>query len=144
MYFCHKCVRVTGPSSLNQIFNKTTHALTRWRYKMLYSLNRFKGFPRGSVVKNPPANAGDTGLILRSGRSPREGNDNPLQYSCLGNPMDRGTWQAIVHGVERVRHNLATKQQQIERRGGRKEGTKKKKTGREKRKKWNQSVPSSQ
>ena len=68
---------------------------------MLYSLNRFKGFPRGSVVKNPPANAGDTGLILRSGRSPREGNDNPLQYSCLGNPMDRGTWQAIVHGVEK-------------------------------------------
>ena len=57
------------------------------------------GFPGGSVVKNPPANAGDVGLIPGSGRSPGEGNGNPLQYSCLGNPMDRGTWQATVHGV---------------------------------------------
>ena len=48
------------------------------------------GFPGGSVVKNPPANAGDLGLIPGSGRSPGEGNGNPLQYSCLGNPMDRG------------------------------------------------------
>ena len=59
------------------------------------------GFPGGSVAKNPPANAGDTGLIPGSGRSPREGKGNPLQYSCLGNPMDRGVWQAIVHGVTR-------------------------------------------
>ena len=50
-------------------------------------------------VRNPPANAGDVGLIPGSGRSPGEGNDNPLQYSCLGNPMDRGAWWAIVHGV---------------------------------------------
>ena len=57
------------------------------------------GFPGGSPVKNLPANAGDVGLIPVSGRSPREGNGNPLQYSCLGNSMDRGTWQAIVHGV---------------------------------------------
>ena len=55
--------------------------------------NRCKGFPGGSVVKNPPTNAGDASLI------PGEGNGNPLQYSCLGNPMDRGAWQAIVHGV---------------------------------------------
>ena len=50
-------------------------------------------FPGGSVIKNPPANAGDTrdmGLIPGSGRSPRVGNGNPLQYSCLENPMDRG------------------------------------------------------
>ena len=53
------------------------------------------GFPGGSVVKNPPANAGDVGLIPGLGRTPGEGNGNPLQYSCLGNPMDRGTWQAI-------------------------------------------------
>ena len=46
-----------------------------------------------------------------SGRSPGEGNGNLLQYSCLGNPMDRGSWWAIVHGVARVGHNLATKQQ---------------------------------
>ena len=54
------------------------------------------------VVKNLPANAGDVGdvvLILGSGRSPAEGNGNLLQYSCLGNPMDRGAWQAKVYGV---------------------------------------------
>ena len=58
-----------------------------------------KGFPGGSVVKNPPANSGDAGSIPASGSSPGEGNGNPLQYSCLGNPVDRGAWQAIVHGV---------------------------------------------
>jgi len=51
------------------------------------------------VVKNPPANAGDVGLIPELGRSPGEGNGNPLQDSCLGNPMDRGAWWATVHGV---------------------------------------------
>ena len=50
------------------------------------------------MVKNPPANAGDVGLIPRSGRSPREGNGNPLQYSCLRNLMNGGDWQAVVHG----------------------------------------------
>ena len=70
------------------------------------------GFPGGSVVKNLPANAGVTGSIPGSGRFPGEGNGNPLQYSCLGTPMERGAWQAIVHRVAKVRHNLATKQQQ--------------------------------
>ena len=50
------------------------------------------GFPGGSVVKNSPANAGDVNLIPESGRSPGGGNGNPLQYSCLENSMDRGTW----------------------------------------------------
>jgi len=50
------------------------------------------------VVKNPPANARAAGLIPGLGRSPGEGNGNPLQYSCLGNPMDRGAWWATVHG----------------------------------------------
>ena len=59
----------------------------------------FLGFPVGSVVKNPPANTGDMDSIPGSERSPGEGNDNPLQYSCLGKPMDRGTWWATVHGV---------------------------------------------
>ena len=63
------------------------------------------------VVKNPPANAGDMGLIPGSGRSPGGGNDNLLQYSCLQNLMARGAWLTIVHGVARVRHNWATKQQ---------------------------------
>ena len=53
--------------------------------------------------------AGDPGSIPGSGRSPGEGNGNPLQYSCLENPMDRGAWQATVYGVTRVGHNLATK-----------------------------------
>ena len=71
------------------------------------------GFPGGLVVKNLPANAGDAGLIPASGRSPGVGNGNPLHYSCLGNPMDRGAWRAMVHGVKkRVQHDLAPKQQQ--------------------------------
>ena len=57
------------------------------------------GFPGGLVVKNSPANAGDMGLIPGLGRSPGEGNGNPLQYSCLGNLMDRGAWWATVYGV---------------------------------------------
>ena len=57
----------------------------------------FWGFPGGSVGKNPPANAGDAGSIPGLGRLPEEGNGNPLQYSGLENPMDRGAWQATVH-----------------------------------------------
>ena len=57
------------------------------------------GFPGGLVVKNPPANAGDTGSIPGSGRLPGEGNSNPLQYSGLRNLMDRGAWRATVHGA---------------------------------------------
>ena len=60
------------------------------------------GFPGGSVVKDPPANAGDTGdlgSIPGSGKSSGKGNGNPLQDTCLGNPMDRGAWQATVHGI---------------------------------------------
>jgi len=57
------------------------------------------GYPGGSVVKNPPANAGDSGSIPGLGRSPGEGTGNPLQYSCLENSMDRGAWQARVRGV---------------------------------------------
>ena len=57
------------------------------------------GFLGGSVVKHLLANVGDLGLISGSGRSPGEGNGNQLQYSCLGNPMDRGVQQATVHEV---------------------------------------------
>ena len=71
------------------------------------------GFPGGIAVKNSPANAGDTDLIPGLGRFSGERNGNSFQYSCLGNPMDRGTWQATVHGGhKRIRHDLATKQQQ--------------------------------
>ena len=64
------------------------------------------GFPGSSVVKNPPANAGesrDVGLILGSRKSPGWGNGNSLQYSCLPNPMNRGAWGATVHGVTKNR-----------------------------------------
>ena len=57
------------------------------------------GFPGDAVIKNPPASAEDTGLIPGSGRSPGGGNGNPLQYSCLKNPMDREAWRATVQGV---------------------------------------------
>ena len=60
---------------------------------------RIKAFSGGLVVKNLHANVGDEGLIPGSGRSPGEGNGNPLQHSCLGNPMGRGAWQVTVHGV---------------------------------------------
>ena len=76
------------------------------------------GFPGGSVVKNPPANVGDAGLIPGLGRSSGEGNGNTFQYSCLntvhGNPTDREAWQTIVHGVtkesdttQQIKNNIA-------------------------------------
>ena len=78
----------------------------------------YMGFPGGLVVKNPPANAGevkDAGSIPGSGRcpegrnsrSPERGNSNPLQYSCLENSMDRGTWWATAHGVPQSRTRLS-------------------------------------
>ena len=65
-------------------------------------------FPGGSVVKNLPTNVGFLGSIPGLGRSPGEGNGNPFQYSCLGNPMDREAWQATVHAVTRVGYEWET------------------------------------
>ena len=71
------------------------------------------GFPGGSDSKESACNAGDLGSIPGSGRSPGEENGNLLQYSCLGNPMDRGVWRATVHGVTKESDTTeATKQQQ--------------------------------
>ena len=73
-----------------------------------------KVFPGGSVVKNPPANVGntgDTGSTPKVGRSPGGGNGNLLQYSCLENPKERGAWRAIIHGVaesDMTEHTHAT------------------------------------
>ena len=67
------------------------------------------GMNHDSAGKESACNAGHLGLIPGLGRFTGEGNGNPLQYSCLENPMDRGAWQATVCGVARVRHNLATK-----------------------------------
>ena len=67
-------------------------------------------FPCSSVIKESACSAGDPDSIPELGRYPGDGNGNPLQYSCLENPMDRGgTWQAIVHEVPGVRHDLVTK-----------------------------------
>ena len=66
-------------------------------------------FPGSSVGKESACNAEDLGTIPGLARSPGEGNGKPLQYSCLGNPMDRGAWQTTVHGVTRVGHNLVVK-----------------------------------
>ena len=60
------------------------------------------GFPGGSDDKESACNAVDPSSIPGWGRSPREGNGSPLQYSCLGNPMDRGAWQTTVYGVAKV------------------------------------------
>ena len=74
-----------------------------------------RGFLDGSVVKNLPPTAGNAGSIPWLGRSPGEGNGNPLQYSWLANPMDRGAWSATVHGVAKsIRQDLATQQQYVD------------------------------
>ena len=67
------------------------------------------GFPGGSDSKESACNTGDAGSIPGLERPPGEGKGYPLQSSCLENPMDRGAWQAAVHGVARVRHDLVTK-----------------------------------
>ena len=67
----------------------------------------FRGFPGGSAVRNLSANEGDMGSIAGLERSPGGGNDNPLQYSCLGNPVDKGARQATVPGVAKSRTQLS-------------------------------------
>ena len=78
--------------------------------KLFFTLTLYsKGFPSGTDGKESACNAGDLSSILGMGRSPGEGNDNPLQYSCLENSMGREVWQAIVQGSQRVRHDWMTK-----------------------------------
>ena len=67
---------------------------------------------RGSVLNNVPVYVEDASSIPGSERFPEEGNGNPLQYSCLENPTDRGTWCSTIHGITRVGHDLVIKQQQ--------------------------------
>ena len=68
-----------------------------------------RGFPHSLIGKSSACNAGDPGLIPGSGRPPGEGNDNPLQYSSLENPMDKEGLAGTIHGIARVVHDLATK-----------------------------------
>ena len=75
---------------------------------MYVSINlKYKGFPGGSGGKESACNAGDPGSIPGSGRSLGEGNGNPLQYSCMGNSMDRGAWWATVHRVAKSQTQLS-------------------------------------
>ena len=86
--------------------------LCTWKSpSLIFMSSAYTTIPGGSVVKNLPINIGNSGSFPGLGRSLGKGNGNPFQYSCLGNPVDRGDWQAAVHGVLRVRHNLVTKQQ---------------------------------
>ena len=72
---------------------------------LMYNFFCLLGFPNDSDGKECACNAGDLCSISGWGRFPGEGNGYPLQYSCVENPMDRGAWQATVHGVKRVRHD---------------------------------------
>ena len=99
---------------INIVCWKSKYFKSRESYMCAFCINKkrvpwvFMDFPGGSVVKNPPANVGDAGSIPGAGRFLRVGNGNPLQYSCLRNPTDKGTWQATVHGVAKGRTHWAT------------------------------------
>ena len=89
---------------------KPTFSLSSFTFiKRLFSSSSLSamGFPGGAEVKASACNAGDLGLIPGLGRSPGEGNGNPLQYPCLENPMDGGAWWASVHGVAKSRTRLS-------------------------------------
>ena len=91
----------------------------RWVHRLQLAMNVVGlGFPCSSLSKESACNAGDLSSFPGSGRSSGGEHGNPLQYSCLKNPMDRGAWLATVHGVTRVRHNLATKPPQWQLWGG--------------------------
>ena len=98
---------LASPSLLQAPFQTFTSSLATFLLGLIPAM----GFPGGAVVKNLPARAGDvgdTGLIPGSGRSCGGGNGNPLQDSCLENSMDRGAWQATVHGVTKSQTRLST------------------------------------
>ena len=92
-------LRLYMPVDLNVVFNN-------------HYLHTIRCFPGGSNSKEFACNAEDTCFIPGSGSYPREGNSNPFQYSCLGNPMDRGAWWLQSMGLQRVRRDLTTKEQQ--------------------------------
>ena len=86
-----------------------TSEITKYSTFFFFFFKMVLGFPHSSVGKDSACNVGDPGLIPGLGRSPGEGNDNPLRCSCLENPMNRGAWQATADRVARVRHDLVTK-----------------------------------
>ena len=92
------CPRNTA--ALEALTNISEESLVHFFLNSLWVLT--SGFPGGSVSKESACNAGDRGSVPGLGRSPREGNGNPLQYSCLENPMDRGAWRATVYGSQEL------------------------------------------
>ena len=90
--------RSSWPRGWTQVSHIVGRRVTIWATREVFIL---WGFPGGTSVQNPPASAGVTGLIPGSGRSPGESHGNPLQYSCLENPMERGAWQVTVHSVSK-------------------------------------------
>ena len=92
------------PLSLCNDLGRPNLRMISWSSFFFTTSSAFSG---GSDGKASAYNAGDLGSILGSGRSPGEENGNPLQYSCLGNPMDRGAWWATVHGVAKSRTRLS-------------------------------------
>ena len=115
--FTFLLVRYCTPQSINEqrdfsdgglvVRNKRPHCCGSGLFPGQGSLSSW-GFPSGSDGKDSACNAGDPGSIPGSGRSPGEGNSNPLQYSCLENSMDRGGWQASCKELQRVGHAWAT------------------------------------
>ena len=93
-YHLHKWARLCSLGA----YSPTANAVQS-KQAVIKHCDGSKGFPRGSALKNPPATSGDAGLIPGLGRLPGEDNGKQLQYSCLGNPMERGAWRATVHGV---------------------------------------------
>ena len=111
--FCRKLPKAPKSSRMRTVGTKPNHI---WLYLWVWhSLHCFWMIhcicwqASISVSKESACNAEDPASIPGSGRSPGEGNGNPLQYSCLENPMDRGAWQATVYEITRVRHDLVTK-----------------------------------
>ena len=112
-------VRHNWVTELNWVLKQQTYFSQFWRLreseimvrflvKTLFLIYRWPFFPGGTVVKNPPPKAGDSGSVPGLGRSPGEGNGNPLQYFCLENPVDWGAWQIAVHEVAKSWTQLST------------------------------------
>ena len=98
-----------GYSSWGHKESDMTERVIRTQIRIPSTIQTYLGLPCSSAGKESSCSAGDPGSIPGLGRSPGEGHGNPLQYSCLENPMGRRAWRAIVHGVARVGHDLATK-----------------------------------
>ena len=93
--------------SINKDLEELKNKHTETKDTITEIKNTLEEIPCSSVGKESVFSTGDPGSIPGLGRSLVEGNSNPLQYSCLENSMDRGAWQATVHGITRVRHDLA-------------------------------------